>query len=291
MQGISQSQLQGVKVSWSSNPAVCVVLASEGYPGSYQTGKEISGLDKVSQLRDVVVFHAGTRLDNDKLVTAGGRVLGVTASGATIKDAIERAYEACGCIVWEGMYNRRDIGHRALKREEKSPQVGVVMGSASDWEAMKGAVDSLRIMGIRSEVRVLSAHRTPNEALAYAREAPSRGIKVIIAGAGMAAHLAGAMAAHSVLPVIGVPMAASALNGMDALLSTVQMPPGIPVATVAIGSAGAKNAGILAAQILATSDPELTLRLREERKKMAKKVQTADQNLTRRAMAGEPFFE
>ena len=165
------------------------------------------------------------------------------------------------------------------------------MGSASDWDAMKGAVESLRVLGVRVEVRVLSAHRTPEEALNYARGAAGRGIKVLIAGAGWAAHLAGTMAANTILPVIGVPMASSPLGGIDALLATVQMPAGIPVATVALGSTGARNAGILAAQMLALSDPELAQRLRGERKNLAKKVLTADETITRRALAGEPFFE
>ncbi len=291
LMNIVQGKLNDTAISWSSNPAVCVVLASGGYPGSYQTGKKISGLEKAAKLRDVVVFHAGTKKEADDILTAGGRVLGVTASGSNIKEAIDRAYEACNRISWDGAYLRPDIGYRALNRERQAPQVGIIMGSASDWEGMRGAVEALRVLGVRAEVRVLSAHRTPDQAVAYARQAASRGIKVIIAGAGWAAHLAGAMAAHSILPVIGVPMDSSPLNGMDALLSTVQMPPGIPVATVAIGPGGAKNAGILAAQILATSDPDLTMRLREERKKLSQKILTADQNLTRRAMAGEPFFE
>ena len=288
---IVKGKLNEASVSWSTNPAVCVVLASKGYPQDYATGCKIEGLAKAEGMRDVMVFHAGTKREGEDVLTAGGRVLGVTASGSTIKEAIERAYGACGLISWDGMYMRPDIGYRALNREQLAPQVGIVMGSASDWEGMRGAVEALRVLGVRSEVRVLSAHRTPDQAVTYARQAASRGIKVIIAGAGWAAHLAGAMAAHSILPVIGVPMDSSPLNGMDALLSTVQMPPGIPVATVAIGPGGAKNAGILAAQILATSDPELTLRLREERKKLSQKILTADQNLTRRAMAGEPFFE
>lgn len=286
---LCEERLSEAKVVWRKRPAVCVVLASEGYPGKYETGKKISGLDQAALMRDVTIFHAGTALEGGELVTAGGRVLGVTALGENIKDAIERAYEACQLISWEGIYYRRDIGHRALTRVEKLPQVGVVMGSASDWEVMKGAVEALRVLGIRSEVRVLSAHRTPDQALEYARQAPNRGIKVIIAGAGWAAHLAGIMAANSVIPVIGVPVGSSPLNGMDALLSTVQMPSGIPVATVAIG--GAKNAGILAAEILALGDSHLTELLQNERERLAKKVLAADENLTNRAMTGEPFFE
>lgn len=136
-------------------------------------------------------------------------------------------------------------------------QVGIVMGSESDLDKMRAAEAVLKDFGIESEIKILSAHRTPDLAAEFASSAKSRGIKVIIAGAGMANHLAGAMAAHSILPVIGVPLDGSPLNGFDALLATVQMPPGVPVATVAVGKAGAKNAGYLAAQIIALSDESI----------------------------------
>jgi phosphoribosylaminoimidazole carboxylase PurE protein len=134
------------------------------------------------------------------------------------------------------------------------PLVGVLMGSDSDWPVMRETVIVLKELGVPCEAAVLSAHRTPERVAAYARAASERGLKVLIAGAGCAAHLAGAVAAASSLPVIGVPMASSELNGVDALYATVQMPAGVPVATMAIGKAGARNAGILAAQILALSD-------------------------------------
>ena len=130
-------------------------------------------------------------------------------------------------------------------------QVGILMGSASDKSAMEGAADALEGLGVGCEMRILSAHRTPVEVHEYLDEAPGRGIRVIIAGAGMAAHLAGVAGAGTDLPVIGVPMDSSSLDGLDALLSTVQMPPGIPVATMGIGPAGAHNAGLFAARILA----------------------------------------
>lgn len=145
--------------------------------------------------------------------------------------------------------------------------VAVVMGSDSDLPIMQGAVDQLKSLGIPFEVRILSAHRTPAAAMEFAQEAASRGIGVIIAAAGKAAHLAGAIAANSILPVIGVPVKSSTLDGLDALLSTVQMPAGIPVATVAID--GAKNAALLAAEILAISDPALKAALIALRKEMA----------------------
>jgi len=145
------------------------------------------------------------------------------------------------------------------------------MGSKSDWEAMKQASDVLTEFGIAHESRVLSAHRTPAVTAEYASGAADRGMQVLIAGAGGAAHLAGVVAAHSVLPVIGVPMQ-SALNGLDSLLSTAQMPKGIPVATVAIGPSGAANAGLLAVAILATSRPDLRAKLESYRVKLANAV-------------------
>ena len=133
----------------------------------------------------------------------------------------------------------------------ESPLVGVVMGSTSDADVMEGCTDVLKQLKVPHEVRVISAHRTPERTREYAESAAERGLEVIIAGAGWAAHLAGVIAAHTTLPVIGIPIDSSPLQGMDALLSTVQMPPGIPVATVALGKGGAKNAAVLAAQILA----------------------------------------
>ena len=151
------------------------------------------------------------------------------------------------------------------------PLVGIIMGSKSDWDAMRQADEILTRFDVPHEARILSAHRTPAQTIAYASEAMERGIQVIIAGAGGAAHLAGVVAAHTVMPVIGVPMA-SALNGLDSLLSTVQMPKGIPVATVAIGASGAANAGLLAVAILATSRPELRAKLQAYRAEIADQV-------------------
>ena len=148
----------------------------------------------------------------------------------------------------------------------EKPLVGVVMGSASDSDVMKGCADILRELGIPYEIKVLSAHRTPDQTREYAVSAAGRGIEVIIAGAGWAAHLAGFMAANTILPVIGIPIDSSPLKGTDALLSTVQMPPGIPVATVAVGSGGAKNAAVLAAQILALKYPPISEKLQGYRK-------------------------
>ncbi|HEX7874475.1 MAG TPA: 5-(carboxyamino)imidazole ribonucleotide mutase [Sphingobium sp.] len=140
-------------------------------------------------------------------------------------------------------------------------RVGVIMGSRSDWETMRHASETLEALGIAHETRVVSAHRTPDRLVDYAKSAAGRGLHVIIAGAGGAAHLPGMVASMTRLPVLGVPVQSAALNGMDSLLSIVQMPGGIPVGTLAIGKAGATNAGLLAASILAVSDPALAERL------------------------------
>ena len=156
---------------------------------------------------------------------------------------------------------------------ENKTRVTVVMGSDSDMATMKVCIEQLQEFGIEPTVRIISAHRTPEIAAEFAQTAAKNGIKVIIAAAGMAAHLAGALAAKTTLPVIGVPLiSSSGLEGIDALLSTMQMPPGVPVATVAIGKAGAKNAAILAVQILALSDKSLAEKLAEFRRSLQKKV-------------------
>ena len=155
----------------------------------------------------------------------------------------------------------------------------ILMGSDSDAPVMQGAVDLLRELQIACEMTVASAHRSPERVMRLVREAPGRGVKVFIVGAGAAAHLAGVVAAHTTLPVIGVPIDSSALKGLDALLSTVQMPPGVPVATVSIGKPGATNAGVLAAQVLALGDAGLSARLVEYKKKLAEKVEAAAQKL------------
>jgi 5-(carboxyamino)imidazole ribonucleotide mutase len=154
--------------------------------------------------------------------------------------------------------------------------VAILMGSESDWPVMQSAADTLRDLDVRCEVRITSAHRTPKATTDYVKDAESRGCQVFICGAGMAAHLAGAVAAQTIRPVVGVPLDAGALAGVDALLATVQMPGGIPVATVAIGKAGAKNSAYLAAQMLALNDPALATRLRADRAASASRI--AEQN-------------
>lgn len=156
------------------------------------------------------------------------------------------------------------------------PLVGIVMGSDSDWPLVKKAFDTLKDFGVACEVRVISAHRTPDLAAEYSKTAAERGLKVILSAAGGAAHLGGILAAHTTLPVVGIPVAGGALNGVDALLATLQMPSGIPVATVALGSAGPTNAALFAVQILALSSKPLAQKLADHKKKLAAKVEAAN---------------
>lgn len=157
--------------------------------------------------------------------------------------------------------------------------VAILMGSKSDMATIKGAFETLKSFNIGFEARVLSAHRTPDAAAEYAKNAEARGIKVFICAAGMAAHLAGVVAAHTTLPVIGIPIACEPFNGLDALLAMVQMPPGIPVATVTAGSAGGKNAALLAVSIMALSDKSLSAKLKAFRSEQTQKVEEADKAL------------
>nr|WP_285851349.1 5-(carboxyamino)imidazole ribonucleotide mutase [Sporosarcina aquimarina] len=168
-----------------------------------------------------------------------------------------------------------NVGGKAV-----NAQVGVIMGSVSDWETMKNACEALDQVGIPYEKQVVSAHRTPELLFEYAESARERGLKVIIAGAGGAAHLPGMTAAKTTLPVIGVPIQTKALNGMDSLLSIVQMPGGVPVATVAIGIAGSTNAGLLAAQILGSTDSKIADRLEILRNETKVKVLKSNDQLT-----------
>jgi len=279
MDAVIEGTLDQCKLEIDPRASVCVVMAAGGYPGSYRKGHPISGLQSARRMKDVVVFHAGTAAKDKSITAAGGRVLGVTALGDSVEKAISRAYQAVPKISWKDVQYRSDIGQKALTRMETPPMVGIVMGSDSDLKVMEEAVAVFKKFDILYEMTVASAHRSPDRAAVFAATAKKRGIKIIIAGAGMAAHLAGVLAAHTTLPVIGVPIDASALQGLDALLSTVQMPPGVPVATVTIGKAGARNAAILAVQILALSDPELADMLDTFKKEMAAQVEQKAEKL------------
>jgi len=171
--------------------------------------------------------------------------------------------------------NRRVSKIRNPKSEIRNSLVAVIMGSKSDWETMRHADETLTEFGVAHECRVMSAHRTPKLAAEFSATAADRGLEVIIAAAGGAAHLAGVVAAHTILPVLGVPMKSDALNGMDSLLATVQMPAGIPVGTLAIGKPGAINAALFAIAILANSRPELRAKLKEFRRRQEEKILAA----------------
>jgi len=162
---------------------------------------------------------------------------------------------------------------------KKKPTVAIVMGSKSDWPILEYTVNTLKEFGVESTVKIMSAHRTPHDAADFADNAAKNGYKVVIGAAGGAAHLAGVLAGHTILPVIGIPVKGWALDGMDSLLSTVQMPKGVPVATVAIGKAGAINAAVLAVQIMALSDASLKRKLTAYKKSMAAEVRKADAEL------------
>lgn len=284
--------LDTIEMKIDPRPTVCVVIASGGYPGRYEEGKVIKGLARAARETGVQVFHAGTARRNGRTVTAGGRVLGVTAVGKTLERAIEQAYKAVDCIQWTGCYSRRDIGAKALRRPEHQASlvvtdrgalmplesgmpalVGIVIGSDADLPVMQAAGDFLKKMQIPYEMLLASVHITPERVIRWARTAQQRGLKVIIAGAGMAAHLAAVLSAHTELPVIGVPFDASPLHGMDALLAMVQLPPGIPVATMGIGMNGAKNSAVLAARILALEDKKIGARLQALKLEMMKEVE------------------
>lgn len=274
--GVVDGTLDKVEVNIDPRPTVCVVMASGGYPANYDNGKIISGLLNAGKVPGVEVFHAGTVRKNNRVVNNGGRVLGVTAIGRNLQEAINRSYKAVEEIKWSNCFFRKDIGMKAInkkKKKENKPVVGILMGSDSDLPVMKAAADFFASMDIPYEMTVASAHRTPAKAMEYAQTAKDRGLKAIIAGAGMAAHLAGVIASHTDLPVVGVPLDASSLNGLDALLATVQMPPGVPVATMGIGKAGAKNAGVFVTRMLAVEDKEIAKKLVLFREKMVEEVE------------------
>ncbi|MEA2353923.1 MAG: phosphoribosylamine---glycine ligase [Solirubrobacteraceae bacterium] len=280
--------LAGALLDWSPEFAVTVVMASRGYPASSSSGDPITGLEAVDP--GIEVTHAGTARRGDRIVTAGGRVLNLTALADDPARARAAAYAAADVIDFPGKQLRRDIAARAERRPAETetpappvvdpavvlepevdpevaetlaeleeipvdaPLVGIVMGSRSDMETMHGAARELDSRGISYEIRVMSAHREPDIVAEYSQSARVRGLRVIIAGAGLSAALPGAVAAHTDLPVVGVPLSSSlsAAGGLDAILSITQMPPGVPVGCVGLNNA--RNAAILAARILTVAD-------------------------------------
>jgi phosphoribosylamine---glycine ligase len=273
MEAVIDGRLDQCTLDIDERAAVCVVMASGGYPGAYKKGASITGLEKAARRMKDVAVSRRHRPQRRSDVTDGGRVLGVTAVGATVAEAIDRAYQAVPRSAGRGGTTAR------TSAEKPSAAAAKPRWSASSWAAIricpswKEAVAMLKKFGRALRDDGGSAHRTPERAGPFRLRRRARGLKVIIAGAGQAAHLAGVLAAHTTLPVIGVPIDSSSLQGLDALLSTVQMPPGIPVATVAIGKPAPRNAGILAVQILATADEELAAQLEAHKKEMAEQVE------------------
>ncbi len=280
-ESVIDEKLDRIDVKIDPRPTVCVVMASGGYPGKYEQGKRITGILAAEKIKGVEVFHAGTSRESRNLVNSGGRVLGVTAVGKNLQDAIDKAYSAVDKIHWSKCFYRKDIGRKAVQRKKTKGKavVGILMGSDSDYPVMKAAADFLESMDIAYEMTVASAHRTPDKVMKYSATAKERGLKAIIAGAGMAAHLAGVIASHTDIPVIGVPLDASSLNGLDALLATVQMPPGVPVATMGIGKAGAKNAAVFVTRMLAVEDSVVAKNLLRFKEQMVLDVEEKAKNI------------
>lgn len=234
--------LKTSQVTEPRKKAVTVIAASLGYPFNYQKGKEITGISE-----EMLVFHAGTKYENGKFYTSGGRVLGVTGTGRSFEEAIKNAYDGIERIDFEGIYYRRDIGEKWTRK------ILIIAGSESDEEFVRSGLDILDRLSIPYEFRIISAHRNLPELMDYIKSI--KGFEVIIAVAGLAAHLPGVIAGLTDLPVIGVPRDTGPLNGQDALYSMVQMPRGVPVATMAIGKHGMINAILLALRILSTRYP------------------------------------
>lgn len=278
LHGAARGWLPAGDHGFKPGSAVCVVMAAAGYPETPRRGDQIQGI--ASEYEQAMVFHAGTRTENDTLYTHGGRVLGVTAWAPTLSAAQTKAYEICDQIEFAGKQFRRDIGGIM-----NAPKVTILMGSENDYETMEESVKMLKQFQVPFEVFVTSAHRTPERTVQIINDAVNKGVKAFIVGAGAAAHLAGVVAAHTTLPVIGVPIDASSLNGVDALYSTVMMPGGIPVASMAIGKAGAQNAGLFAVSILSTSDAGLVEKLAAYRAAMVDKVSARSEALQARVNA------
>lgn len=277
----------------SAKWAVDVVMSSGGYPGPYTKGLPITGLDKVAKTDNVMVFHAGTALnEKGEIVTAGGRVLNVIGIGDTLDEALKRSYDSVAKIHFEGAHYRNDITAKArrgvISMNAQTPRVGIVLGSKSDLPAAHKAADILKQFEIPFEVTIASAHRTPEDAAKYASLAEKRGIEVLIAMAGLSAALPGVLAAHTLLPVIGVPISAGTLGGLDALLSIAQMPPGVPVA--ATGIDGAKNASLMAIRILARQDDHVKNKLSLYMKEEAQKIQQGRESIVDLPVAPSDAF-
>ena len=190
-------------INWHKQSSACVVMVSGGYPGEYKKGYEIQNIKQANDVIDTIVFQAGTKVDHNKIITDGGRVLGITSLGEDLEDALSKAYISVETISYENAFYRNDIGHHELRRKKKmgskKPTVAIVMGSKTDWTTLEHTVKTLKEFNIESTVKVMSAHRTPHDATAFAENAAKNGYKVIIGAAGGAAHLCGVLAGHTTL--------------------------------------------------------------------------------------------
>ncbi|VRR65559.1 phosphoribosylglycinamide synthetase [Streptococcus pneumoniae] len=248
-------------ITWTDKGVTLgVVVASKGYPLDYSKGVELP----VKTDGDIITYYAGAKFaENSRaLLSNGGRVYMLVTTADTVKEAQASIYQELSQQKIEGLFYRTDIGSKAIvekeeKGEEMKPVISIIMGSKSDWATMQKTAEVLDRFGVAYEKKVVSAHRTPDLMFKHAEEARSRGIKIIIAGAGGAAHLPGMVAAKTTLPVIGVPVKSRALSGVDSLYSIVQMPGGVPVATMAIGEAGATNAALFALRLLSVEDKSI----------------------------------
>ena len=292
LEAAAQGRIAECRPNWRGGAAACIVMTSEGYPGQYEKGWPIAGIEAADAMENCRVFHAGTERpgtgekgDLNKSggwagdgvwTTNGGRVLGVTAWGHDLGAALKTGYQAVENISWPGAHYRKDIGLKGLKRmDDGRPKVnvGIVLGSVSDMDVAKKATAVLDALGVGYELAVASAHRTPERTRRFVAACAEAGAEVFIAIAGMAAALPGVVAAETQAPVIGVPVKSGAFEGLDALLSIAQMPPGIPVATVAVG--GGANAALLAAQMLGLKYPGVAAAVTEYRLAQALKVEDA----------------
>ena len=267
----ANGQLADVSLCVSSEHTCAVVLASAEYPEAAPQPQPISVDEASFRQSHAVLFHNATSAAGQAIHSAGGRVLTVVGQGASPEAAQARAYQGIAAIHFAGRQFRSDIG----QPWQQHPWVSVIMGSTSDHAVMDAAIALLTELEIPHEARIVSAHRTPDWMVEFAKSAEMRGIEVIIAGAGGAAHLPGMVASLTMIPVLGVPVPSTALAGLDSLLSIVQMPRGVPVGTLAIGSPGAANAALLAASICALHRPALRKRLHALRTAHAQKVQDA----------------
>ncbi|MDR1926557.1 MAG: phosphoribosylamine--glycine ligase [Endomicrobium sp.] len=271
---ILNQSLSNIKINWKRKFSVCVVLASGGYPGRFKKGFEIKGLENIND-ENTIVFHAGTKRKNVKFLTSGGRVLGITSVAEDIKSAIDKVYSSVKKVNFENMHYRRDVACKALNGKRRI-DVAIIAGSVSDLGLINETIKILRGFDLSYSLNIASAHRTAKHLKQCIDNAESSEVKVFIAAAGMSAALPGVIASSTILPVIGIPVAGKNLSGLDSLFSIVQMPKGIPVATVAVDKAGAVNAAILAVQIIAVSDNTLRDKLKIYKIKLAEDVVKED---------------